>query len=61
LPLSADIPLKTVDGKVETLGDFDGKALLGVNVASKRGFTPQYAGPEGIREGVKPDFRRLSH
>jgi Glutathione peroxidase len=40
MPLPSDIPLKTIDGKPETLGDFDGKALLIVNVASQCGFTP---------------------
>jgi len=48
MPLPSDIPLKTIDGKTETLGDFDGKALLIVNVASKCGFTPQYAGLEEL-------------
>ncbi len=48
MPLPADMPLKTIDGKPATLGDFDGEALLIVNVASKCGFTPQYAGLEEL-------------
>jgi glutathione peroxidase len=48
LPLSDDIPLKTIDGKAARLGDFEGQALLIVNVASQCGFTPQYAGLEEL-------------
>lgn len=33
MPITSDIPLKTIDGRSETLGAFDGKALLIVNVA----------------------------
>src|SRR5579863_8952060 len=48
MPLPADIALTTIDGRAETLQAFDGKALLIVNVASQRGFTPQYAGLEAL-------------
>jgi glutathione peroxidase len=48
LPLPGDIPLKTIDGKAARLGDFQGRALLIVNVASQCGFTPQYAGLEEL-------------
>ena len=48
MAIPSDIPLKTIDGKSETLGAFDGKALLIVNVASKCGFTPQYEGLEEL-------------
>jgi len=41
-PALADIPLKRIDGTPSTLGDFRGKVLLIVNVASKCGLTPQY-------------------
>lgn len=45
-----EIPLTTLDGRETTLGELgDGPVLL-VNVASKCGFTPQYAQLEELHE-----------
>lgn len=38
-----DFTVKTIDGKDLALSTFKGKKVLVVNVASKCGFTPQYA------------------
>jgi glutathione peroxidase len=48
-----DISLTTLDGQQSSLSDFHGKALLVVNVASKCGLTPQYAGLEQMHEQYK--------
>ena len=45
-----DIPLSTIDGRATTLREHAGKVLLIVNVASKCGLTPQYAGLESLHE-----------
>jgi glutathione peroxidase len=49
-----DIKVETLSGDVVSLGDYAGKALLVVNVASKCGLTPQYAGLEALHEEYAP-------
>ena len=43
-----DFTMKDIDGRDVSLADFRGKVLLVVNVASKCGFTGQYAGLEKL-------------
>jgi glutathione peroxidase len=48
-----DIKLKDIDGKDTSLAAYKGKAVLIVNVASKCGYTKQYAGLETIYQKYK--------
>lgn len=45
-----DIPFQTMEGETRTLADFDGKAVLVVNVASRCGLAPQYATLERLQQ-----------
>jgi glutathione peroxidase len=47
-----DIPVKTLAGASSSLGDFAGKTLLVVNVASKCGLTPQYTALESLHASL---------
>ena len=49
-----DIETRTLDGKPGNLAQFKGKVALVVNVASKCGNTPQYAGLEKLHREMKP-------
>ena len=50
-----DAPLTLIDGTETTFADYRGKTVLVVNVASKCGFTPQYAGLEALYDRFKDD------
>lgn len=43
-----DFSVRDIDGTLRSLDEWRGKTLLIVNVASKCGFTPQYAGLEEL-------------
>jgi glutathione peroxidase len=45
-----DIPINRLDGTASSLGDFEGRAVLVVNVASKCGLTPQYETLEKLQQ-----------
>ncbi len=45
-----DVPIHTLQGKDSSLAPYKGKALLLVNVASKCGLTPQYAGLQKLQD-----------
>ena len=45
-----DIDLQTLAGKSASLSDFAGSTVLVVNVASKCGLTPQYAGLQRLHD-----------
>ena len=44
------LALPRLDGKLESLNVYRGKVVLAVNVASRCGFTPQYAGLQALQD-----------
>ena len=51
-----NIKIKSLDGSAINLNDFKGKKILFVNVASKCGFTPQYADLQKLHEKYKKNL-----
>jgi glutathione peroxidase len=48
-----EIPVKKISGEEANLGEYAGKVVLVVNVASRCGLTPQYEGLETLYERFK--------
>ena len=45
-----EVELPRLSGKPESLAAYSGKVVLAVNVASRCGFTPQYAGLQALQD-----------
>ncbi|ANN72479.1 glutathione peroxidase [Bordetella bronchialis] len=60
MPQLADFSARDIDGVQRSLNDYAGQVVLIVNVASRCGFTPQYAGLEALyREHREAGFTVL--
>ena len=48
-------PVQSIDGSPDLLGPLRGKVTLAVNVASRCGYTPQYAGLEELHRDLRAE------
>jgi glutathione peroxidase len=55
----SDVVVRTAEGGEKKLGDFAGQVLLIVNVASRCGFTRQYAGLQKLQDTYGPRGLRV--
>jgi glutathione peroxidase len=53
-PSIHDIELPLLNGRPASLSAYDGKVVLAVNVASRCGLTPQYAGLQALQDKYSP-------
>jgi glutathione peroxidase len=53
MPTLRDFRARSIDGQERSLGEFEGKVALVVNVASKCGLTPHYAGLQKLYESYQ--------
>jgi glutathione peroxidase len=49
------IPVQGIDGSPDLLGPLRGKVIFAVNVASRCGYTPQYAGLEQLQRDLRAE------
>jgi len=49
------VPVQSIDGSPDLLSGLRGKVTLAVNVASRCGYTPQYAGLEQLQRELKDE------
>ena len=55
MPLFHEFAIDSIDSTADLLSDCRDKVVLAVNVASKCGFTPQYAGLEALYRDLKDE------